>query len=214
MSTNRELPRTPLALAVLTLLLERPMHPYEMKGLMLERGHDRVIKLKGGSIYDTVERLQRLGFIQALETSREGRRPERTVYSLTEAGRDELMVWLRELLSKPVHEYPQFGAALAFMVGLQDAKEVTELLRWRVIALESEIAASEIVVKGSLERKLPPIFIIEERYAQAMRRAEADFVRRLIEDLESGGLWPDEETLQALIEEQKKRGGDGALRET
>src|ERR1700716_3424767 len=98
MKNIRELPRTPLALAVMNLLMERPMHPYEMKTKMKERGPAQGIKLKGGSIYDTVERLEEGGFIQAQATSREGRRPERTVYAITEAGRDEIMAWLRGLL--------------------------------------------------------------------------------------------------------------------
>src|SRR2546423_13806031 len=113
MSTSRSLPRTPLALAVLSLLLERPMHPYEMKVLMQERGHDRVIKIKGASVYDAVERLHRLGFIEPLETSREGRRPERTVYSLTEAGRGELLEGLRGLISRAGGENPHFGGGVA-----------------------------------------------------------------------------------------------------
>ncbi|MDQ6744119.1 MAG: PadR family transcriptional regulator [Candidatus Dormibacteraeota bacterium] len=207
MSTNRSLPRTPLALGLLSLLLERPMHPYEMKGLMQERGHDRVIKIKGASVYDAVERLSRLGFIEPLETSREGRRPERTVYSLTEAGRDELLVWLRELISRPVSEYPQFGAALAFMAGLGNEKEVIALLQWRVVQLEAEIAAGEKVLNGTLEQGIPRMFVIEEEYALAMRRAEVDFVRHLIDDLEAGGLWPDAATLEALVAQQRERGG-------
>src|SRR2546430_11896954 len=113
MKTSRELPRTPLALAVMNLLAERPMHPYEMKSTMKGRGHDQVIRLKGGSIYDTVERLESGGFIQAQATSREGRRPERTIYAITEAGRDENMAWLRELAGQPGNRYPHFGAALA-----------------------------------------------------------------------------------------------------
>ena len=106
MKANTGLPRTPLALAVMNLLMEQPMHPYEMKSKMKERGHDQVVKIKGGSIYDTVERLEQGGFIKSQETSREGRRPERTVYAITEAGREEIKDWLRELVSDPVHEYP------------------------------------------------------------------------------------------------------------
>jgi DNA-binding PadR family transcriptional regulator len=207
MSTNRALPRTPLALAVLSLLLERAMHPYEMKVIMQARGHDRVIKIKGGSVYDTVERLSRLGFIEPVETSREGRRPERTIYSLTQSGRDELQAWLRELISRPVSEYPQFGAALAFMVGVGDKAEVAALLHWRIVALEAEIASSETLRQGTLRHGIPRIFVIEEEYGQAMRRAELEFVRQLIADLEEGGLWPDAALLQALAERERERGG-------
>src|SRR5205814_7412546 len=104
MKANRELPRTPLALAVMNLLMERPMHPYEMKSMMKERGHDQVIRLKGGSIYDTVERLEAGGFIKSQETSREGRRPERTVYSVNEAGRGEISGRLAEIVVPPLGE--------------------------------------------------------------------------------------------------------------
>src|SRR5437660_6345133 len=107
MKTTRELPRTPLALAVMNLLAERPMHPYEMKSTMKERGHDQVIRLKGGSIYDTVERLEAGGFIKSQETSREGRRPERTVHAITEARRDESTGGRAELLTQPASDQPQ-----------------------------------------------------------------------------------------------------------
>src|SRR5207245_11171737 len=123
MKPNRKLPQTPLARAVMNLLMQRAMRPYKMKSTMKERGHDQVIRLKGGSIYDTVERLEAGGFIKSQETSREGRRPERTVYAITETGRDEITGWLAELLAQPVNEYPQFGGALAFVAAL-DKDEV------------------------------------------------------------------------------------------
>src|SRR2546423_7709131 len=115
MTAIKELPRTPLALAVMNLLMERPMHPYEMKSKMKERGHDQVVKIKGGSIYDTVERLEAGGFIKSQETSREGRRPERTVYAITEAGREETRDWLSGGGSEPGYEYPPFAAGLALV---------------------------------------------------------------------------------------------------
>src|SRR5260370_3460858 len=111
MKSKRELPRTPLALAVMNLLVEHPMHPYEMKSTMKERGHDQVIRLKGGSIYDTVESLEGGGFIEAQATSREGRRPERPVYKITDAARDEIMAWLRRRSAQPPHQYLHVLAA-------------------------------------------------------------------------------------------------------
>src|SRR6267143_5792028 len=142
MKTKRELPRTPQALAVMNLLMEHPMHPYEMKLKMKERGHDQVIRLKGGSIYDTVERLEDGGFITSQAPSREGRRPERTVYAITDNGRDEIRDWLAELLAEPVHEYPQFGAALAFFAVLEK-DEVLRLLKMRTALLGGQSASKK-----------------------------------------------------------------------
>jgi DNA-binding PadR family transcriptional regulator len=114
-------------LPVLNLLNERPMHPYEMRSLMRERGHDRAFRIRESSVYDTVARLADRGFIEPVEVNREGRRPERTVYAITEAGRDELLVWLTELTSEPDAEYPAFAAPLMFICALGRDGAVTAL---------------------------------------------------------------------------------------
>lgn len=185
------------------------MHPYEMKSKMKERGHDQVIKIKGGSIYDTVERLEEGGFIKAQETSREGRRPEKTVYSLTETGREEILDWLRELLAQPVNEYPQFGAALAFFACLPK-EEVVRLLKLRSALLDGQIAGSDKQLKTFLEMGLPRLFLVEGEYAQALRKAELDWVRSLIRDIEAGTLWITKEHMQEVSDrlEGKSEGGE------
>ncbi len=186
------------------------MHPYEMKLKMRERGHDQVIRIKGGSIYDTVERLEEGGFITSQAPSREGRRPERTVYAITETGRDELTAWLRELLAQPVNEYPQFAAALAFIAAL-DKAEVVRLLRARIGLLESQVAATE---KGleNWRRTLgiPRLFLIEAEYGVAMNRAEAEWVRSLIQEIEDGKLWLTREEMKTIGArlEDRREGGD------
>jgi DNA-binding PadR family transcriptional regulator len=52
---------SPLALSVLELLDERPMHPYELAATMRERHHDMFIRLNFGTLYHTVEMLERTG---------------------------------------------------------------------------------------------------------------------------------------------------------
>src|SRR5687768_18164504 len=99
-----------LALAVLSYLTTGPKHPYELGRTLREHGDDRSIKFNHGSLYMVVRQLAKAGFIAEQETVREGQRPERTVYALTDAGRREFREWLRELLEEPRHEYPQFVA--------------------------------------------------------------------------------------------------------
>jgi len=81
-------PTNPLALAVLALLFERPMHPYEMGATLKELHKEESIKLRYGSLYTVIDALIARRLIEAGETSRAGNRPERTVYTLTEAGLD------------------------------------------------------------------------------------------------------------------------------
>ena len=80
----------PLALAVLACLNERPMHPYEISTTLRNRGKEQSIKLNYGSLYAVVESLQKHGLITSRATTREGRRPERTVYEITEAGAERV----------------------------------------------------------------------------------------------------------------------------
>jgi DNA-binding PadR family transcriptional regulator len=179
-----------LALAVLELLAEAPMHPYEMKQRMVEREHARAIPFKQASIYDTVERLTEAGFIEPLLTNRDGRRPERTIYRLTPVGADELDTWVRRLLEVPTREYPRFGAALMFLGALRHKDEAIKVLESRATAYEAEIANIEARLR-ELPFDLPRLFTIEEEYGQAMRRAELEWIRRTIAELNDGSLeWP------------------------
>src|SRR5437588_6794380 len=208
MTTKKDLPRSPLALAVMNLLMEHPMHPYEMKSKMKERGHDQVVKIAGGSIYDTVERLEEGGFIAVQETSRDGRRPEKTTYAITDHGREEILAWLREMLAQPVNDYPQFAAALAFFAAL-DKDEVTHLLKARTALLESEIAGMKKGLEGWMgEMGIPRLFLIESEYAIAMKTAEVNWVRDLLRDLDALRVTADQ--LQAAETAIHSRGRGGS----
>ena len=126
----------PLAFAVLGSLGERSMHPYEISTMLKARGKDGSIKLNYGSLYSVVAALEKAGFIEAVETVREGNRPERTVYAITEAGRAEFSDWLTELLGSPEKEYSQLEAGLAYVPAFPPDR-VVELLEQRVVGLDA-----------------------------------------------------------------------------
>jgi DNA-binding PadR family transcriptional regulator len=187
MSTKPHRTLTPLALVVLGLLRERPMHPYEMQHTIREQHTDQVIKLRAGSLYHTVERLQTLDLIAAVETARAGRRPERTVYAITEAGRDEFTANLRQLLSRPEHEYPVFGAAVELLDSFEP-DDAAGLLERRAVAIEGALAAADQVESLLIKQGIDRINLIELEYGQAMRRAELGWIHQLIDDIRSGTL--------------------------
>ena len=143
----------PLALAVLSCLSERPMHPYEISTTLRTRGKEESIKLNYGSLYSVVESLRKHGLIRALETSRQGRRPERTVYEITEAGAAEHDDWLAELLSSPVREFTSLEAGLSLMAGL-GPDEVARLLEERADRLRFELRGLDATHAGG-DRERP-----------------------------------------------------------
>ncbi len=173
-----------LALAVLALAVERPMHPYEMATLLRERGKDQSIEIKWGSLYTVVRNLARHGLLEPVETVREGRRPERTVYRATEAGRAEMEDWLRELIGTPEKEYPRFEAALSLLPGLPP-DEVRDLLQQRLAALEAAIDRAETTI-AEHGAGIPRLFLIESEYYLTLQRAEAEWVRSLLAELADG----------------------------
>jgi DNA-binding PadR family transcriptional regulator len=178
---------TPLQLAVLRLLADEQLHPYEMQQRIREHAIDQVVKVAHGSLYHAVARLAEDGLIEPVETSREGRRPERTVYAITGTGRDEARSRLREFMMRPVQEYPSFGMALSFVSMLPPA-EAASLLDRRTVALEANLAAHDTVVESLIKRGLPRVSVIEVEFLNSRLRAELDFVRALSEDIKSRRL--------------------------
>ncbi|NUR09134.1 MAG: PadR family transcriptional regulator [Nocardioidaceae bacterium] len=181
-----------LALAVLACVAERPMHPYEISTTLRTRGKEQSIKLNFGSLYSVVESLTRHGLIEAQETVREGRRPERTIYAITAAGRAEMEDWLAELLSTPTKEYTSLEAALSLAAGLAP-DEVARLLTARAARLRMDLGSVEGGLAYTAEMGLPELFVIEEQYRKAMMEAELAFVTdladRISHDKLGGVTW-------------------------
>jgi DNA-binding PadR family transcriptional regulator len=177
----------PLALAVLVLLFEKPMHPYEMALTMRARGKEQSIKLRYGSLYTVIAMLVRQGLIVARETSREGRRPERTVYAITDSGEQEMRRWLGDLLERPEKEYLQFEAGLSLMPALPP-DEVAVLLRERSAALDIRASALRFQLDQAHQAGLDPLFTVEGAYELALLDAERAFVLKIVASIEGGKL--------------------------
>ncbi|MFI6560793.1 PadR family transcriptional regulator [Streptomyces sp. NPDC050534] len=201
-----------LGLAVLGLLLEQPMHPYEMATTLRERNKDTSFKVKTGSLYDVVESLDRAGWIEEHSTERSGRRPERKVYAHTELGRTEFMSWLDELVRTPVKEYPSFLAAVSYLGALGPERAVQALAE-RIARLDEEITEGRRAQAEALGQQTPRLFVIELEYALTIAEAERDWARRIIGDIQDGTLtWPElttKEGRQVWADREKQQEPEG-----
>lgn len=176
-----------MALAVMALLFERPMHAYEMISTMRERNKHESIRLKYSSLYSVVGAMEREGLVTELETRRDGKRPERTIYGITEAGRIEFLTWLRELLREPAKEYTQFTAGLSFLAALPP-EEAAALLAQRVGLLEEEVKDIRSRMDEAVGQGLARLFLVEEEHELVLREAELSWVRGLVREIEGGTL--------------------------
>ncbi|MDJ0343769.1 PadR family transcriptional regulator [Streptomyces sp. H10-C2] len=183
---NRRKLSNPLALAVMATLGERPMHPYEIAQVLRQRGKEQSIKINYGSLYTVVQNLEKHGFVEIAGIQRQGNRPERTLYGLTEAGRVETHDWLADLVAVPVREYPAYEAALSLILVLPP-DEAIALLGERVATLEVQVAAIRGVL-GQLDGELPRMFLIESEYQVHMIEAEVAWTRGFLGELTAGTI--------------------------
>jgi DNA-binding PadR family transcriptional regulator len=198
-------PRSPLALVLLALLAEAPMHPYRMQQLIRERGKDRIANVaQPNSVYQTIDRLHRAGLIAVRATARHERRPERTEYELTDDGRAALDTWLKTVLSTPPREFPDFPAALSLLSLLEPA-DARALLEARVHHLTQRLAELTVEIES-----LPRLFLIEDEYQRAVTEAELGWVQAIVDDLRSGRLSWDPAELRAWAAEQRQALADPA----
>jgi DNA-binding PadR family transcriptional regulator len=192
---------SPLGLAVLSLLHAGPMHPYAMQRLLKLWGKDRVINVgQRANLYKTIRRLQQAGLVAVRQTERDQQYPERTVYELTDAGRDVAHSWLVGMLAQPREEYPQFPAALSFLMML-GPDEAARVLEQRASVLRGTLASLD-AEPTNYSATLPRIVLMDDEYLRAMTAAELSWVEGVISDLRSGAwTWSYEElaTLNAWL---------------
>jgi DNA-binding PadR family transcriptional regulator len=201
MSTERF---SPIALAVLALLYESPMHPYRMQQLIKERGKDEVINVRQRtSLYQTIDRLLRTKLISIRETAREEKWPERTIYEITEQGRTTMLRWMREMLSTPGHEFPAFPAVLAHLP-LLTPEDARVQLDQRVQALAAEIERIDAELGKGIEL-VPRLFLLELEYLRAVASTELTWVQSIVEELITGQLTWNEEWLRAVAAQFEQR---------
>src|SRR5215204_1907037 len=193
--------RSPLALVVLALLYEAPMHPYRMQQLIKERGKDEVVNVRQrASVYQTIDRLRRLGLIAPREKVREEKWPERTVYELTDEGRRTFREWMNEALSTRAREFPEFPVAIS-LLALLTPEEALRQLETRVAALEDQVARMDSQLDSAAAEDLPRLFLLETEYQRATLETELEWVRAVVDDLRTGRLTWGEEWLRQFSEQ-------------
>ncbi len=200
MSTHKKTPQpSSLGLIVLWQLFQEPMHVYRMQKLLHAEGKDRLVNVRSrASLYQTIERLARLGLVEVAQTVRQEGYPDRVVYAITETGRDVARHWLRQMLSDTGGHYPEFIAALSILFGLP-VEEARAQLELRARRIEAQLDETETGLRDA-PAALPRLFLLEEEYRAAILRAELEWLRGVLADLAAGRITWSEQWLREVAQ--------------
>ncbi|MEU0501847.1 PadR family transcriptional regulator [Nocardia sp. NPDC005998] len=195
MTASTQFKRSPLAMALLGILHLEPMHPYAIQRRIKEWGKDKVVNVtQRAALYKTIGRLQEAGLVTVRETGRDQQYPERTVYEITDAGRAACASWLAEMIGEPRNEYPDFPAALSFLMLLGPDGARIELER-RAKSVRTKLADMDTDAAQAAAMQLPRVVMLEDEYQRAVTEAELRWLDSVIADLAAGTLTWSRESL-------------------
>lgn len=172
-------------LLLLGLLSTQSQHGYQINEF-IEHNLGRVTLMKKATAYALLTRMESAGLVEA-EDEREGNRPPRRVYSITDEGSALMREMLLAVLEEPSASLPPGEIAIMYIAALDTPSAIGAIER-RILAMDEHIAELEatplhptvIGVDLAIERRL------------LLLRAERDWFRSLVERLRSGRLVPAE----------------------
>lgn len=109
---------TTIDLIVLGILKRESLSAYDIQKLVEYRNISKWVKISTPSIYKKVIQLQEKGFIKS-DIVKEGKMPEKAIYSLTETGAKEFENLMNEIAAQPIHFFLDFNAVIVNLSSLQ-----------------------------------------------------------------------------------------------
>jgi len=131
-------------LIVLGMLKKEPLSAYEIQKLVEYRNISRWVKISTPSIYKKTIQLEEKGLITG-NAVKEGKMPEKVVYSLTEAGEREFERLMLAISASPIRIFLDFNAVIVNLDSLPREQQ-------RICI--SEIERNIAVLKNYLEENL------------------------------------------------------------
>jgi DNA-binding PadR family transcriptional regulator len=174
-------------MVILGLLRNEGLYGYELKHIIEEHMGDWT-KIPVGSIYFALGKLADEGKIRAASVERDGGRPEKTIYKITESGEAEFHELLRGCLGSGEKEYHEIDQGIAFMSVLEKA-EALELFAIRIASLEKSLGVLRAHKTEQLVRSEVPS-TAEAIFSHSLLHLEAELAwsREVLAGLESGTL--------------------------
>ena len=185
-------------LTVLSILSIGPNHGYGLREMIESWNMEAWADIRYGSIYQSLRTMEKDGLVAAVRTEAQGRHPPKTIYRVTEAGREELQRLVRKAWAEPTRHVDAINIALSFKhLDLLDDDEVDELLAERLKRLDEVVANLRENEAIAVQRLDDPGYraLIHDHFDHFHRIIDADrqWTTRVREQVRRGAYRPGKE---------------------
>lgn len=128
-----------IQIVILGLLKSNDQHPYEIKKVIKENKWDQFFDMTDGNLYYSIESLRKKNFIQSTKTEKVEKRPNRTIYTITQKGYEHLIHLIYEVFKQQRMDGRSLYPALLF-VDYVDSDKILQLITSWVSDIERELS--------------------------------------------------------------------------
>jgi DNA-binding PadR family transcriptional regulator len=167
-------------LAILSLVVERPRHGYEIEQVIEERGMREWTEVGFSSIYYLLKKLEREGLVEG-RLEQVGRGAARKVYQATPAGRQAWRDGVLETLSVPQRCYPPLQLGLSNLPAIPPAEAVAALQKYHAALTDRQ---THVHTGWESQKPLPYFIDAMFDYSLALIEAELNWIEKFITRVE------------------------------
>jgi DNA-binding PadR family transcriptional regulator len=169
-----------------------PMHGHQIRRMAEMTSVEVWGGVSVGSLYRELHHMEEEGLVQPVRSEQVGRRPARTVYSITDEGGRELRI-LREQAITDTQKPPADPVGVALLFGGMEGEDLRHMLRYRRQALANAMEFISAERDQLVARGVPPVGVA------VYRRGELHIAAEL--------TWHDE--IESLLSQQEKAVTEG-----
>lgn len=172
------------AALLLGIIYKKPLNAYEITKLLDYMNIKWWFNIADSTVYATLKTLRKKGLIEGT-IEKEGNMPDKTVYSLTEKGEDELRESIRQSILHFDYDTNIFTIA-AFFMDILEKEERKKLLEERLNALQSYLLGISKQDNELWEQEVPAAHVANLRRMMDIVNAEISGTKRLLSACERG----------------------------
>lgn len=177
-----------LQIFILGILSEGHHHPYDLKKIFKKNKMDEVSEINDGKLYYNFESLLKKGCIEKIKVIREENRPERTIYGITDEGKEVL----KEKIYDSFVNFKDIRSVYSSVIFIKhtDLEKTTYLLEELIVKMKRKIAHYDEIWSEMQEKTPPSVHLITD-YTHNQMRIDLKWlekVKKFVQDgLQLGG---------------------------